>query len=101
LAPSTDQQTGSMWMGRRPGVRTWAAAAEMQRVRSSSLTGRAPSATLAWTRLEESWPPAVATVTPVTLTPAARSARSTAWAMALAASSILMMDAPRTPLEAT
>ncbi len=78
-----------------------ALAALMQRVRSSSMIGRAPRVTLAWTRVLESLPPAVTTVTPETLTPAAASARSTAWAIACAASSMLMMEAPRTPLEAT
>jgi hypothetical protein len=62
---------------------------------------RAPSDTWVWTRLLASWPPAVQTLTPWTLTPATVSARSTAWAMACAASSRLTIAPPRTPRDCT
>jgi hypothetical protein len=48
-----------------------------------------------------SWPPAVQTLTPWTLTPATVSARSTAWAIAWAASSRLTIAPPRTPRDWT
>jgi hypothetical protein len=73
----------------------------MARDRSPSPIGRAPSDTWVWTRWLASWPPAVQTLTPWTLTPATVSARSTAWAMAWAASSRLTIAPPRTPRDCT
>jgi hypothetical protein len=73
----------------------------MARARSASPTGLAPSETRACTRWLAIWPMAVVTTTPETGLWAARSARSTAWPMAWAASSILMIAPPFTPLDWT
>ena len=99
--PSTAQATGRMWMARRPGSLIWARALLMARTRSLSEIGRAPMETRPCTRLERSWPPAVAMVTPCTLTPATFSARSTAWAIASEASSRLTIVPPRMPRDCT
>ena len=65
------------------------------------MTRTAQTALDARTRWLASEPPEVVMVTPETLTPATVSARSTAVAMAEAASSTLTMAPPRTPREAT
>ena len=88
-------------MGRRFGRRIWARAMAMARARSASPTGLAPSETRAWTRWLAVWPMAVVTMTPETGAPAARSARSTAWPMAWAASSMLTMEPPLMPRDWT
>ena len=77
-------------MARRPGSLIWARALLIARTRSLSAMGRAPMETRPVTRVEVNAPPAVAMVTPWTLTPARFSARSTAWAMAAEASSRLV-----------
>ena len=69
----------------------------MARLQSVSEIGLWPMDTSTRTRRLASWPPEVATVTPCTDTPATVSARSTAWAMASTASSVLTMAPPRTP----
>ncbi len=63
----------------------------MARLQSFSEIGRWPMEISARTRRLASWPPEVATVTPWTEAPATVSARSTAWAMASTASSVLTM----------
>jgi hypothetical protein len=100
-APSTDQAIGRTWIGRRLGRRIWARAMPMARARSASPIGWAPTETRAWTRWLAIWPMAVETMTPDTGAPEARSARSTAWPMAWAASSILTMEPPFTPRDCT
>src|SRR5690606_13568936 len=97
-ASSTDQATGSTWIGRRLGTRSWARAAAIARARSASPIGRAPSETWARTRWLCIWPIEVETTTPDTGAPAAR---STAWPMAWAASSMLTIAPPRTPRDCT
>ncbi len=99
--PSTDQAIGRMWAARRPGSLIWASAWLIARTRSLSEIGRAPMETRPATRWEVSWPPAVATVTDCTFTPATFSARSTAWAIASEASSRLTMEPPRMPRDWT
>ncbi len=98
---STVQAMGKRWMGRRPWVRTLATAAAMAREQSASDTGRAPRDTRLDTRRLCTWPPAVATVTAETETPATVSARSTAWAMASTACSVSTIIPPRTPRDCT
>ncbi len=90
-----------MWAALRPGSLIWASAWLIRA--GQVVVGDRPRADgdPAATRCEVSWPPAVATVTPWTLTPATFSARSTAWAMASDASSRLMIEPPRTPRDWT
>ena len=90
-----------MWMAFRSWSLSWAMAERIARARSSSEIGRAPRDTLPATRRPASCPPAVVTVTPCTRTSAMLSARSTAWATASEASSILMIAPFRTPRDCT
>ena len=98
---STAQRIGSRWIGRRPGKFALARALAMARTRSASRIGRAPSDTVAPTRLLCCWPMAVVTTTPETGDSLSRSARCKAWEMASAACSRSASAPPFTPRDWT